>query len=136
MANEAVILRRYGNNGDLADFTCANATAITKGAVLILTDPDTAIINSAAAQAVAGIAAMAKEASDGATRISVVTNCDAKVYASGAITAGNPIVTAVGLPNFFACAGATYHVSSGAITAGWAKETAADGETFIARILV
>jgi hypothetical protein len=134
MANEATKIRLYGNNGDVADFTIADGTAISAGALLKLTDPDTAIISSAANDVCAGIAASSKEASDGSTRLGVYTNGDFKMYASGSITAGQMLVSAAdaNFPNYVkALLTAT---ASGAAIIGYAKETASAGETFVARI--
>lgn len=74
MANEAVIIELLGNGGDPVRFTVANATAITKGALMKLTDPRTAIATSADNDPFCGIAAADKVASDGATTLACYTH--------------------------------------------------------------
>jgi hypothetical protein len=135
MAREATILRRYGNNGDVADITVSDSTAIPKGTFLTLADPETGAIATATFDCISGITAIAKEAGDGCTRLGVVTNCDAKVTASGAVVVGMPLqFSGTGLANYVGKATAGTATASGAQIIGYAKETAADGETFIARI--
>lgn len=106
------------------DFTVADGTAITKGTILKMTDPRTAIIVSAAGDTIAGIAARDKVANDGRTRLAVYRRGIFDMYASGAITVGMP-VAASATPNFVAQAGVTV---SGAGVIGHALETASDGE--------
>lgn len=91
MADEAVIIELLGNKGDPVRVTVADGTAITKGAILKLTDPRTGIINSGAGDVIAGIAAADKVASDGATEIAVYTNCivDLKIVSGGSGTLGS-----------------------------------------------
>lgn len=134
MASEAIKMRLYGNNGDVMDFTVADGTAIAKGALLKLTDPNTAIISTATLDPIAGIAATDKEASDGSTRLGVYTNGDFKMYASGSITVGDRLVSAAdaNFPNYVKTN--LTATASGAAVIGYAKETATAGETFIARI--
>lgn len=70
-------------------FTVANATAIAKGAILKLTDPMTAIINSGAEDAIAGIAAEEKVASDGRTKLGVYRSGIFRGTSAAAITVGD-----------------------------------------------
>lgn len=123
MAFEAQIRDRLA---DPIDFTVADGTGIEKGTLLKLTDPRTAIASSAQADAIAGIAAREKVASDGRTRLSVYTKGIFDMYASGAITVGHAVESA-GADNHVIAAAAT---SSGASIVGYALETAADDELF------
>ena len=136
MAREARIVEGYGanNNGEIRRFTVADGTAISKGALLRLTDARTASAfpagNTAASLAMnAGIAASEKEASDGQTSLGLVTQAIVDVSASGAITVGEPITFIIG--NYVAKANAS---ASGAAIAGYALETATDAEIINCRI--
>ena len=73
MANEATRIESFGNlNNHEYQVTVANATAISKGTLMILSaDPRTAIASSGINQIFIGVANADKEASDGATRIGV-----------------------------------------------------------------
>ena len=86
MANEAVVTDLLGNNGDQIAFTCADGTAIPKGSIMKMTDPRTCIINSGAGDVLCGIAAFEKEANDGITEMSIITNCIAKCTVEAAKT--------------------------------------------------
>lgn len=124
MANEAVILVELE---PAVGFTVADGTGIEKGTVLKLTDPMTAIINSGAADAVAGIAAEEKVASDGKTELGVYMRGIFKGTAGGSITVGSIIQTETGGTNeFLTCAAATDNAGG----CGIALETATDGQTF------
>ena len=72
-------------------FTVADGTAIPKGTLLKLTDPMTAIIVSGDGDAFAGVAAEAKIASDGRTKLPVYRQGIFRMFAGGTITAGNAI---------------------------------------------
>jgi len=72
MANEAVIIELLGNKGEVIDFTCADATSISKGTILKLTTPRLAIASSGL-DVTCGIAAADKLASDGAVNIGAYT---------------------------------------------------------------
>lgn len=109
------------------DFTVADGTAITKGALLKMTDPRTAIASTAANDACAGIAARDKVASDGRTQLAVYTDGIFDCVASGAVTVGQPVCSA-GVDNMVKYI-ATAAVS-GAQVIGIALETAADQELF------
>lgn len=135
MANEATPMVLDNSTGLIKDFTVADGTAIAKGTICKLTDPNTAIISSAAGDVIAGIAATAKEASDGATTLGLWTRGDFKVYASGAIAVGAPLMSAAdaNYPNYVKTAAGVV-TASGAQIIGYAKETAAAGETFMMRL--
>ena len=112
-------------------YTCANATAISKGTLLKLTDPFTvAAYDGATVQAavpLAGVAAMDKEANDGSTDISVWVQGRFEATASGAIAVGRAFV---GLANNYIteASGGITLAASGAIIGGYVLETAADAE--------
>lgn len=110
-------------------FTVADGTGIEKGAVLKLTDPMTAATTSGDTDAVAGVAAKEKIASDGSTRLSVYRGGIFKGYAGAAgVTAGAAIITdsSTGAANELVNA----DVNSENIV-GRALETATDGQTFL-----
>lgn len=71
MANEAGWINRFGDlNAHQVDFTVANATAISKGTLLILSsDPRTVTASSGINQVFMGVANIDKEASDVSTRL-------------------------------------------------------------------
>lgn len=128
MANEHT--KRYAENaaGDtLFDYDIADGTAISKGALLKLTDSGTAIISSAAADMIAGVAARDKIASDGTTRLAVYKKGRFTGTASGAITTGFPLISAAdsNYPNTIKHADAA---NSGAAIIGYAEGDATDGE--------
>ena len=93
MANEATL--RYANSDGsgniLQDYTVSGAVAITKGAILKMTDPRTAVLADGDGDVCAGIAARDKVANDGRTRLSVYRQGDFDVIASGAIPIGYPV---------------------------------------------
>lgn len=129
MANEAV--PRYGPY-EYADYTVADGTGIERGTLLKLTDPRTAIASSAAGDPIAGIAAREKIASDGRTQLSVVRRGDFDMYASGAIVAGHPVISA-GHDNYVKVLTSGY---SGASIIGYALETASTGEQIQVRLML
>lgn len=134
MANEAVKVELTNGTGNPRSFTCAAGTAITKGALLTLTDPRTVATVSdtpaAAGYICAGIASMDKDSTDTSTRISVWTDGVFDILASGAITAGYPVKSCGGNR---VIAASVNDVTSGAIL-GYALETAADAEVINVRI--
>lgn len=92
MANEAVIIELLGNGGDPVRYTVADGTAVTKGALMKMTDPRTAVATSADNDPFAGIAAAAKVASDGATTLALYTHGIFDLVDSGAgITVGERV---------------------------------------------
>lgn len=118
--------------------TCADATAITKGAVLALSDPNTVASSAAANSTVAGIAYTDKIANDGVTKIAVLEGPGDRLvaYASGSITVGDPLATcAAGFENYLVSAkGDTITTLSGSKIIGTALETATVGETFLYKL--
>lgn len=138
MAKEAVKIELFGENrdGDSIRYTVASGTAIGKGTLLKLSEPRTA--SAATSGAIfSGIATMDKSGTDFSTSITVWQNGVFDLWASGAITAGDPVAldsalnyvrkltqTEIGLP------------TSGAhnIIVGKALETATDNEVINVRI--
>ena len=109
-------------------FTCADGAAITKGSLLILTDPMTAAVTTGDTDEIIGIAAESKIANDGVTKIGVYMEGIFKGFAGAAgVTAGLAIIsdTATGAANEIV----TADVNSEALI-GIALETAADTESF------
>lgn len=74
MANEAVIIELLGDRGDVVRFTCADATAIAKGTLCVITDPRTVAPSAADNGAFVGIACEEKVALDGQTSIGLYTH--------------------------------------------------------------
>jgi len=126
MANEAELIYAEG----LAiPFTVANATAITKGAVLKMTDPFTAVSADGDNDIVAGIAKEDKIASDGQTKLAVYRSGVYNMYASGSITVGDPVGTIATYTNYVATMDMTGQTLSGSRVLGIALETATNGQT-------
>lgn len=130
--NEAIL--RYRADNTAFDMTVADGTAITKGALLKITDPNTAIISSGAADMLAGIAARDKIASDGRTQLAVIKRGVFEMVASGAITVGFPVMSA-GVTNMVKLATPDGSVSGAAIL-GTALETFADQEAGLIQVNV
>lgn len=110
-------------------FTCADGTGIEKGALLKIADPATVSVTAGDTDAIIGIAAEEKVASDGKVKIGVYMRGIFKGYAGAAgVTAGMAIIsdTATGAANELVVA----DVNSEHIV-GRALETATDGETFL-----
>ena len=109
-------------------FTCANGTGIEKGAILKIADPNTVSVAGTDNDAVIGIAAEEKVASDGNTQIGVYLRGVFKgtCGAAGA-TAGDYLIidSSTGDDNEIVTADAT-----SANILGMALETATDLETF------
>lgn len=120
----------FGDNGDQQSWTVVDGTQISQGIGLFASDPRTAAkvtaANASAAVAVCGISAMEKKASDGSTTITVYTNGVFTGKASGAITVGSPVVFIQ--DNFIMAMAAGSGTGSGAIVAGYARETFSDQE--------
>lgn len=108
-------------------FKCANATGITKGAILKLTDGMTAIINSGAKDMICGIAAEEKIASDGKTTIKVFRRGIFKGTAAAAIAIGAPLSVSATANRLQTATG-----SNGASVIGTALEApSGNGQTFL-----
>ena len=130
MTNEAVKVELTNSTGFPRRYTCADGTGIVKGSLLKLSDPRTAAQSDTANEALAGIAAMEKEASDGSTSITCWTDGIFDMKASGAITAGDPVCSA-GADNLVQAGDAS---DKGAEILGYALETAADAEVINVRV--
>jgi len=110
-------------------FTCAAGTAIAKGALLKLNDVMTVTTNSADNDAIIGIAAEEKTATDGKTKIPVYMTGIFKGYAGAAgVTVGMGIIcdAGTGAANELVVA----DLNSEHIV-GMALETAADTKSFL-----
>ena len=137
MANEAKEVELYGanNSGDKRRYTCADTPAITKGTLLMLTDPRTASAHTGIGDKFCGIASMDKEASDGSTSISAWTNGIFEMTTSGTILAGTKVTTTTPV-NSVAMATSAQLASSYAIIVGTALEDADSGEVINVRVLI
>lgn len=121
MANEWTLLVETGPQ---IPFTVANATGISKGAVLKLTDPMTGALSAGAGDLVAGILGSEKIASDGTTEIGVYRDGIWKATLSGSCTVGDPLETSA-TTNMVK----TATLLSGSKVIGIALETGTTGET-------
>ena len=98
MANEASIIELFGegsSKGRPIRFTVADATALTKGTVMVNTDPRTMVAHSAADQPFCGILAAGKAALDTAVSIAVYTDgiFDMTAAAAGVTAVGAMVAT-------------------------------------------
>jgi len=93
MADEAVIVTLLGNQGDPVEYTCSATTAIAKGELLKISNSST-VAKATAASYFAGIAASEKTATDGVTKIAVITHCVALLTTGAAedMTFGEPVM--------------------------------------------
>ena len=135
MANEWTKVELYGqnNDGDPRRYTVASGVAISKGTLLIISDPRTASAHTTASGAyMAGVAAMDKSATDLSTSISAWTNGVFEASASTAITVGYPVVSG-DTANFVAVAASA---ASGAAVIGYALETATAAEVINVRVML
>lgn len=126
MANEHTL---FFETEQAVPFTCSNTAGIEQGTLLALSDPATA---AAAVENdyILGVAKTEKINGDGKTKISVYLGGIFKATAAGNITAGQAI--AASGSNVVKVAAAA-HV--GAKTLGIALETAANGETFLYKLM-
>ena len=90
MAAEARITTLFGNQGDPIEVIVATGTAIAKGTLMILSaSPKTASASTGDGEFFIGILNEEKTATDGKTKVSVVTHCIAEMTAgTGATTFG------------------------------------------------
>ena len=132
MADEATVVDLVGNGGDPVEYTCLDNTAIAKGTLMELEDPRTVKKISAVDKPIVGIAAHEKVADDGATTISVITNCIAKaVCESEGATVGHMQVANTN-DNKLADYDTLDNETGDVI--GYALETASSGDTYLVRI--
>lgn len=88
MTNEASIVELGVNAGTPIRFTVSDSTGIEKGTILKLSGDRTAIATSGSGDAIAGIAATEKVASDGSTTLGAYTTGIFDIFvASGATVA-------------------------------------------------
>lgn len=125
MANEAVLHIELSRP---VGFTVADGTAITKGAILQLNDPVTAIAATTDNPLVAGIAAVDKIASSGITSLGVHRAGRFKGTASGTVNVGDPLTFFS--DNLIGALDMTGQTISGQRCLGVSLETATDGQTF------
>jgi len=130
---EKVELFGANNDGDPVSYTVADGTAVSKGTLMKLTDPRTAIAATTdiIPTPIAGVASTDKEANDGATRLALWTNGIFEVSASGAIRIGESVTGT--LNNYVISSGALTEAASGAIL-GRALESGTDAEVINVRL--
>ena len=129
MANEATLVFETSKP---IPFTVANGTGIEKGSLLKMTDPFTAIINSATLNDIAGIAAEEKIASDGKTTLGVYRTGIFKMTLSGSCTVGDALCNDASV-NMVKRAAQNL---SGSKCLGYALETGATGETILVELKI
>ena len=89
MADEAEIITLLGNAGDCMEYTVADGTAVAKGDLMYLSaSPQTVLPTSGAGQLFVGISNTEKVASDGKTKVSVITHCVALLTCGAAESMG------------------------------------------------
>ncbi|KKL56580.1 hypothetical protein LCGC14_2243980 [marine sediment metagenome] len=132
MADELIITDLLGDGGDPIEYTCLDNTAIAKGAVMELEDVRTVKKVSADNKPLAGIAEHEKVANDGATTISVVTNCIAKAKCGATSATVGKSQAAHAADNTLGDADTDDDELGYSI--GYALETATTGETYLVRI--
>lgn len=130
MANEATLMWEM----DIPiPVTVADGTAITKGQVLQLNDPNTGIAPTGPYPMVCGIAAADKIASDGVTKVSVYLYGLFKMTGSGNITVGDPVNVVTSdnkVVSIVNNAGTPLNLSGNRVL-GVARETSTNGETLL-----
>lgn len=91
MTNEATVITLLGNAGDPVEYTVAAGTAIPKGSIMEFSaSPQTMIISTADNKFPVGITDTEKTATDGVTKIKVLTHAIIEVKLSAAGTRGLP----------------------------------------------
>ena len=137
MANEVTIITLLGNQGDPVEWTVAAGTAIPKGTIMkVSSSPQTAIAADTDGDLIAGITGVEKTATDGVTKMMLITNCIADITATastGSMTLGQ-LVKITGA-NTVAPADETgiKMISEGF---GTALETVAAGATGAVKVLI
>jgi len=134
MANEWTKVELYGanNDGDVRRYTIADGTSVSKGQLLELTDPRTAVAMTARGQMVAGVASEEHLASVGITSISCWTNGVFLATASGSIAVGSALIA--GTAGNAVSSGAISTVASGAVVLGYCLNAPADNGTAQVRL--
>ena len=133
MVNEWVKVELYGNNndGDPRRYTIADGASVSKGTLLELTDPRTAVACTGSQVPIAGVAAEEHVAGQGVTTISAWTNGIFEAVCSGAIILGQNVCGGTA-GNAIASAAVIY--ASGASVLGYALETGSANETINVRL--
>lgn len=131
MAAEAVIIELF-NGGRPIRFTVADGATIEKGTVMRLTDPRTAVAHSGADQAICGIAAAEKVASDGSTTLAVYTDGIFDMTAAAAGACNLVLCAGSATANMFTAADAADILQNSHI--GYLLENAANDEVAAVRI--
>ena len=90
MTNEAVLKRETSIP---ISFTVADGTGIEQGAILKLSNANTAALSDGDQDYIAGIAAQEKIANDGKTSLAVYTGGDFMCSVNGTVTAGQALAT-------------------------------------------
>lgn len=135
MASEAVIIELLGKvPGCPIRYTCATGTAITKGAVMTVTDPRTCVAHTGIDQPIVGIAAAGKTATDTTTTIALYTNgiFDMTAAALGVTVTGARCAGSA-TANMFTAADAADLIQGSDI--GYLLEDAANDEVAAVRVL-
>ena len=126
MANEAILVFETARP---IPFTCADGAGLEKGAFVKITDPFTVAMTAADHDAVIGIVAEEKVASDGKVKVPVYTRGYFKgVAGTAGVTAGEAINMDSGTSAVNKLADCAVN---GENVVGRALETAAAGETFL-----
>ena len=127
------VRRDTPREGDTVSFACNSGVAISKGTLLTLMDESRVGAHSAAAQMLAGVAAMDKKSNDYSDTISVWQSGIFEAKASGAITVGQWFQGAA-QGNTISVADIEIDATSGAGVAGYALGTASADETINVRL--
>lgn len=132
MVNEILTSEKTHGDGFPRRYTIADTPAIPKGTLLKFSDPHLAAASDGLGDPIAGITVDAKVADNGITEIAAWTDGIAEIRASGAITTGQPVISA-GVDNMIRTA-SDAALASGAAIIGWAEEDAEDKETIRVRV--
>ena len=108
-------------------FTCAESVAIPKGTLLELSDPMTVAKVTGGAPLIIGVAAEAKIAGDGNTKIPVYMRGIFKATSGGGISIGDGLIGENGTNELLTSTAAADEVE----VCGIALEAATDGQTFL-----
>ena len=134
MTFEAVKVELTNSTGFPRRFTCASNAAITKGTLLVLSDPRTAAAHSTTGSVpCAGIALEGVSGVDNVTSISAWTDGVFEMKCSGAINVGDAVKLGT-TPNCVIAAGAESNAASGAVVLGYALETGINAEVINVRV--
>lgn len=130
MANEAVLVIETEKP---IPFTCADGAGIEKGSFVKITDPFTVAITAADHDAVIGITAEEKIASDGKVKVGVYMR---GIFKGTAGTAGVTVGEAINMDTGTSAANKLADCAvNGENVVGRALETAAAGETFLFELM-